>query len=117
MGLSGARIAVEYQIAPVFDEIKCLKYRECLTCVGRKSVGVCLVEIAQLWKPGVFDAVAPLVFGTVFFFATQQFGCELPQAPLFVGALLYKQVYVVPYKREFQVEGAGAYYLAQSVHV
>lgn len=96
---------------------KCLESREGLSRIGRKRVGVYLVEIAQLWKPRIFDAVSPLVLGTVFFFATQQLCGELPQAPLFVGALLYKQVYVAPYKREFEVEGACAYYLAQSVHV
>ena len=62
MGLSGARIAVEYQIAPVFDEIKRLEYGKCLACIGGKRVGIYLVEIPQLGDSGVFDALLVPLF-------------------------------------------------------
>ena len=98
MSLASTGIAIQDKIPSVFNEVKCLESRERLSCIGRKSIGVDLVEIAQLWEPGVFDAVAPLVLGTVFFFAPQQLCGELPHAPLFVSALLYQQVYIASYK-------------------
>ena len=80
MCLARAGIAVQDEIPSVFNEVRCLECRERLSCIVRKGVGVCLVEIAQLRESGVFDAVAPLVLGTVFFLASQQFCGELPQA-------------------------------------
>ena len=56
-----------------------------------------------------------LVLRAVFFFPTQEFGREHPQVPLFIKSLLYKQVNVASYQREFEVECIRAYPFAYGV--
>ena len=50
-----------------------------------------------------------------FFFLTQEFGREHPQVPSFIKSLLYKQVDVASYQREFEVEGIRTYPFAYGV--
>lgn len=62
-----------------------------------------------------FDAMPTLVLRAVFFFLTQEFGREHPQVPSFIKSLLYKQVDVASYQREFEVEGIRTYPFAYGV--
>lgn len=98
-----------------YDEIKCLKVWQGLPRFWRKRVRVYFVEVSQLWERGIFDAMPTLVLRAVFFFLTQEFGREHPQVPSFIKSLLYKQVDVASYQREFEVEGIRTYPFAYGV--